>query len=148
MTLLYYILPLIGGIAVSIQVLLNGVLEKHVGRLLTALISHIFGAIFGLIILIIIFAINKKNFFNSTIEYAPWYSFFGGIFGFCVVFFVLVSTNKIPFTLIVALVTIGQLLFGAFIDHFGVLNFHKYPFTIYRFFGICSIIIGAYLIKK
>ena len=148
MNILYYLLPLLGGLAVSLQVVLNGVLEGHVGRMWTVFTSHIVGAIAAIAILAVQFAVVGESAGFSGFKSTPWYSLFGGIFGFTIVFFVLIPTGKIPFTAILAFVTIGQLLFGAFADHFGIFGFDKSPLTIYRVLGICAIILGGYLVKK
>ncbi len=148
MNTLYYILPIIGGFAVTLQVVANAILEKYIGKMWTTLISHLIGTIFALGVILIKFGLTNTINYPIGIKFAPWYSLMGGIFGFSVVFFVLISSNKISFTVILSLVTIGQLLFGALIDHVGIFNFNKTAFTFYKFIGICMIGLGAYFIKK
>jgi transporter family-2 protein len=146
--MLYYILPIIGGFAVTLQVIMNAILEKHIGKIWTTLISHLTGTIFAIGLILIRFSFTEKISYPIGIKFAPWYSLTGGLFGFSVVFFVLISSNKVSFTVILSLVTIGQLLFGAFVDHVGLFNFSKNTFTFYKFIGICMIALGVYFIKK
>ncbi len=148
MNILYYLLPLIGGLAVAIQVLLNGILEINIGRLWTVFTTHIVGAFGASIFLILQFFIYNKSINFEGFKITPWYSLCGGFLGCIIVFSVLIPMGKLPLSLILALVTIGQLLFGTIIDHFGLFGFPKISFNIYRLIGICIIIVGGYLMKK
>ena len=143
-----YLLPILGGIAVSVQVVLNGVLEKNVGRLWTIFVSHIGGAILAILFILAQFTVGQSELFASGFKNTPWYSLFGGLFGFLTVFFVLIPMRHLPVAVIIAFVTIGQLVFSVIADHYGLFGMVKVPFTVSRMLGVVALTVGAFLIKR
>ena len=146
MKLLFYVLPVLAGVAMTIQSGINSQLR--------AAINHPFMAAFvsffvGTIALILILLFSKQP-APPLAAYSAinWYKFSGGLFGVFVVTVTLLSVKEIGVANMFVLVIAGQLVTAVCMDHFGVLGLNAAPVTLQKLAGIIFLIAGAWLVNK
>ena len=132
---LFYFLSLLAGVLISVMVASNGGLTEQYGIYSATIIIHITGLLF---IIAWILAKRERVIFGKY----PWYLYTGGFIGV----FTTVSNNiafgRISVSAILALTLFGQSLSGLAVDHFGLFNMPKYPFTKRKIIGLALILIG------
>lgn len=141
--LIVAIIAACGGAAVAVQVQVNGGLGRKVGLLEASFISFFIGTL-----ILFFFAIffGKGNLLNVT-EVPKW-QLIGGLLGAFYVVMNILAVNKIGVTSTLMAIVFGQILTGAFIDHFGLFGGEKYPITSTKMFAICLLFISIYLFNK
>ncbi len=142
----FFLLPILAGIAIAIQAVINGQLRAALGNpYYTAFVSFITGTVACVLIVLL----NKQPVpplqVFSTI---PWYKLTGGLLGAVVVTSVIIAVPKMSTSALFALLVAGQLLTGFMFDTTGVLGVKTSPITIYKMSGAIMLIAGAYLINK
>jgi transporter family-2 protein len=146
MRILYYILPILAGIAMTIQSGINSQLRTAVNNpILAAFISFVGGTI--ALALLMLFS---KQPFPSLGVYSgiSWYKFTGGLLGVFVVIVAILSVQRIGAANMFVLIIAGQLTTAVIMDHFGVLGLRADPMTLQKIVGILLLIGGAYLVNK
>lgn len=139
------LIPLIGGMFVSLQGTLNGNLGKKIGTIESTYLSFFTGTV--LLTIVVIF-LGDGNLFKIT--EAPAWQWICAIFGFIFIFVTAFSVPKIGVTATNATIVIGQLITSMVVDHFGWFNNEITPFTLKRFIGIL-LMVGAlflFILKK
>lgn len=146
MKILFYILPVLAGVAMAIQSGVNSQLRIVTNHpLLAAFISFLGGTI----ALAILLALSKQPFPDySSYSAISWYKFTGGLFGVFVVYVVLLSVREIGVANMFVLIIAGQLCTAVIMDHLGILGMKESPVTIQKLAGILFLIAGAYLVNK
>lgn len=143
------LLALLAGLSVAVQAAFNTQLSKYSGNLWTTLVSHLGGAIvMAVVILIVLWCSPHTVTSYRQFKEAPWYAYTGGIFGVIIVFSVLNSVRILPLATVLALVTVGQLVTSAVVDHFGIGGLTPNPLNLQRWLGIIVMGIGVVLLKK
>ena len=146
MKILFYLLPLFAGVAMTIQSGINGQLRAAVQHpLLAAFISFIGGTLALGILLIFSKQPMPGLTAYSSIE---WYKMTGGLLGAFVVFVVLLSVQEIGAGNMFVLIVAGQLLTAVLMDHFGVLGMRENSISMQKILGILLVIAGAWLVNK
>ena len=123
MKALYYILPVLAGMAMAIQSGINSQLRIAINHpVLAAFISFFVGTIALVLILLL-----WKQPLPSLTAYSAvnWYKFSGGLFGVFVVTVTLLSVKEIGVANMFVLVIAGQLITAVCMDHFGVLGLKR-----------------------
>ncbi len=146
MKILFYLLPVFAGVAITIQSGINSQLRSAIQHpLLAAFISFVVGTIALAILLIF-----SKEVLPSMGEYPKidWYKYTGGLLGAFVVTVTLISVAQIGAGNMFVLIVAGQLITAVLMDHFGVLGMKPNPVSIQKIFGICLLIAGAWLVNK
>jgi bacterial/archaeal transporter family-2 protein len=146
MKLLFYILPILAGVAMSVQSGINAQLRAAVNNpLLAAFISFLGGTIALAIMLLF-----SKQALPALAAYSDinWYKFTGGLLGVFVVTVVLLSVQEIGAANMFVLIIAGQLFAALLMDHFGVLGMKESPMTMQKMIGIVCLVVGAYLVNK
>ena len=132
---LFYFLSLLAGVLISVMVAFNGGLTEQYGIYSATIIIHIMGLLF-----IIAWILTKRE--RVIVGRHPWFLYIGGFIGV----FTTVSNNiafgRISVSAILALTLFGQSLSGLAVDHFGLFNMPKYPFTKRKLIGLALILIG------
>ncbi len=150
MTLLYYMLSFLSGIALTLQVGINGQLRLKVGSpILSSFISFAVGAI-GLG-LVFCFTLANDSYTLSgvnTMKGVRWWMFMGGLFGAFYIFTTIFASPKIGFANMFSLVICGQIILAVLFDHFGLLGNQIHLINSYRFVGIILLVAGVYMIQK
>jgi len=146
MKFLFYILPIVAGVAISIQSGINAQLRSAIQHpLLAAFISFIVGT-FALGILL--FFSKQSTPGMSVYAGIEWYKFIGGILGAFIVFVALTSVQEIGAANMFVLMVAGQLITALLMDHFGVLGMRENPISVQKLLGILLVIAGAWLVNK
>ncbi len=146
MKFLFYILPLVAGVAMSIQSGINAQLRASIQHpLLAAFISFIGGTLaLGILLLF------SKQSMPAISVYSgiEWYKFIGGLLGAFIVFVAIISVQKIGASNMFVLMVAGQLITAMVMDHFAVLGLRENPISIQKLLGILLVIAGAWLVNK
>lgn len=146
MKILFYLLPVFAGIAITIQSGVNSQLRAAIQHpLLAAFISFVVGTLALFILLIF-----SKDAIPQMSQYSTinWYKYTGGLLGAFVVTVTLLSVTQIGAGNMFVLIVAGQLVTAVLMDHFGVLGMKHNPVTLQKFLGICLLIGGAWLVNK
>ncbi|HWB24761.1 MAG TPA: DMT family transporter [Chitinophagaceae bacterium] len=146
MKIIYYILPVLAGIAITIQSGINAQLRAAINNpLLAAFISFLGGTI--TLALLLIFSKSVIPSF-SVFSAVSWYKFTGGLLGVFVVTTALLSVQQIGASNMFVLIIAGQLITAVLMDSFGVLGLANSPITLQKVIGILLLVAGAYLVNK
>lgn len=146
MKFLFYVLPILAGIALTVQSGINSQLR--------AAIQHPFVAAFisflvGTLALALILAFSKSPYPSmETFRPVSWYKFSGGLFGVFVVTVTLLAVARIGAANMFVLIIAGQLTTALVLDHFGLLGMRENPITMQKLFGILLLVCGAYIVNR
>lgn len=146
MKFLFYLMPVLAGIAMTIQSGINGQLRAAIQHpLLAAFISFVGGTLaLGLLLFF------SKHAFPALSVYSniAWYKFTGGLLGAFVVTVVLLSVVEIGASNMFVLIVAGQLSTALVMDHFGILGMRENPVSLQKIIGVMLVVAGAYLVNK
>ena len=146
MKILYYLLPILAGVAITIQSGINSQLRAAIQHpLMAAFISFLVGTV-ALVILLI--CSRQAIPTIGTYQEVNWYKFTGGLLGAFVVFVALISVQKIGASNMFILIIAGQLLTAVLMDHFGILGMKVSPVNLQKIIGILLVVVGAYLVNR
>ena len=146
MKILFYLLPVFAGIAITIQSGVNSQLRTAIQHpLMAAFISFVVGTIALAVLLIF-----SKESIPGLSQYSSvnWYKYTGGLLGAFVVTVTLVSVTQIGAGNMFVLIVAGQLITAVLMDHFGILRLKENPVNVQKFLGICLLVVGAWLVNK
>ena len=146
MKILFYLLPVFAGVAITIQSGVNSQLRTAIEHpLMAAFISFVVGTIALAILLIF-----SKDTVPGLSQYSDihWYKYTGGLLGAFVVTVTLISVAQIGAGNMFVLIVAGQLITAVLMDHFGILGMKPNPVSLQKFFGICLLVAGAWLVNK
>lgn len=146
MKILFYLLPVFAGIAITIQSGINSQLRTSIQHpLMAAFISFVVGTLALAILLIF-----SRDAFPSLSQYSniEWYKYTGGLLGAFVVTVTLLSVSQIGAANMFVLIVAGQLATAVLMDHFGVLGMKSNPVSLQKLLGIFLLIAGAWLVNK
>jgi bacterial/archaeal transporter family-2 protein len=146
MKILYFILPLLAGIMMTVQSGINSQLRTAIQHpLLAALISFLSGTV-ALIVLVLL---SKQAFPTmQTFGSISWYKWTGGLLGAFIVTVSLVSVARIGAANMFVLIIAGQLITAVIIDHFGMLGLQQSTITFQKTLGVLLLVVGVYLVTK
>lgn len=146
MKVLFYLLPLLAGVAMTIQSGINAQLRATINHpILAAFISFASGTI---VLAGMLFLSKQAIPSLSVYPNISWYKFTGGLLGVFVVTVALLSVQEIGAANMFVLIIAGQLLTAVLMDHFGVLGMKESPVTLQKMVGILCLIAGAWLVNK
>jgi len=146
MKILFYLLPVFAGVAITIQAGINSQLRATLQHpVMAAFISFVVGTV--ALAILLLFA---KNNLPGLSQYSSisWYKYTGGLLGAFVVTVTLISVAQIGAGNMFVLIVAGQLITAVLMDHFGVLGLKQSPVSLQKFFGICLLVAGAWLVNK
>jgi transporter family-2 protein len=146
MKLIFYILPIFAGVAMTIQSGVNSQLRGSTNHPLLATFISFLG---GTVAISILLLFSKQPMpALSVYPGISWYKFTGGLFGVFVVYAVIFSVKEIGVANMFVLIIAGQMFTAVIMDHFGFLGMRESPVTIQKMAGICFLITGAWLVNK
>lgn len=146
MKYMFYILPILAGVAMTVQSGINAQLRAAINHpVLAAFISFVGGTL--VLALMLLFS---KQAFPALSAYSDisWYKFTGGLLGVFVVTIVLLSVQEIGAANMFVLIIAGQLFTAVLMDHFGVLGMRESPITLQKMIGVVCLIVGAWLVNR
>lgn len=146
MKILFYFLPILSGVAIAVQAIVNGQLRTAIGSpLVAALISFLTGTLLLLLLIIITRPAIPSL---VTLQQVSWVKWTGGLLGAFFVTAVIVSIQKIPSANLFALIITSQFITALLIDHFGFFGAMQTSVNPIKIAGVALLIAGAYLIIK
>src|SRR6187551_2518258 len=141
-----YLLGIVAGFGLSVQVGMNAQLRRTLHNANTAaLISFLVGTV-GLIALLLVTRAEVPS--RDSFATVPLWAWFGGLLG---AFYVATSTvvaSQLGTTSLLALALLGQLATALVIDHFGWLGLPEHPITLVRLAGVALLGAGVWLITR
>lgn len=138
----YLILPIIAGIAITLQTAFSGKLSKEVGALETVILVHLFGLIVAVIIYLLRGNINLE--FIMKINLLP---VIAGSMGVLIIFFISKSfiVNGALMTIMISVVV--QLIVSKIIDHYGLFGVEQVPLNLYQLLSLILIVSGVVMFQ-
>lgn len=146
MKVLFYLLPILAGIAMAVQSGINSQLRLAIQHpLMASLISFLVGTI--ALVLLMLFS---RNALPELYQYSSvrWYYYAGGLLGAFVVTVTLLSVSKIGASNMFVLIIAGQLVTAVVIDHFGLLGIKQSAVSLQKLLGILLLVVGALLVNR
>ena len=112
---------------------------------IAALISFTIGSM-TLAVLSLILRIHWIS--NSRLGSAPWWVWFGGVFGANYVLMALILAPRLGAATLIGLSVAGQMISSVVLDHFGVVGYPIHPVSPGRVIGAVLLLIGTLLIQR
>jgi len=134
---------ILGGAAAIIQAQLNGIMDKGMGTIESVFVTYFVG---GIVITLIMIFMRGGNLvaFRSL----PWYVVFAGICGLVIIGSISFTVPRLGLVAAITLIIASQFVFGAIIDHFGLLGAEIRPLTLQKTAGIGILMLGVWLIIR
>ena len=143
---LSYVLGLVAGLGLTVQVGMNSKLRKVLQSANTAaLISFLVGTV---ALLAILLATRSPLPERATLAAVPWWAWFGGLLGAFYVASSTVVAAELGTASLLGLALAGQLATALVIDHFGWLGLPEHPLTLTRIAGVGLLASGVWLITR
>ena len=143
---LTWILGVVAGLGLTVQVGMNAQLRKILQSAnVAALISFMVGTV-ALILLVVVLRTPVPA--RATFATVPWWAWLGGLLG---AFYVATSTIvavELGATTLLGLALAGQLATALVIDHFGWLGLPVNPITWTRIAGVALVAVGVWLVSR
>jgi transporter family-2 protein len=139
----YLLLPIIAGLAITLQSTLSGKSTKEFGSMETVIMIHLFGLLAALIIYF-----SRGDFSLSFFSKVNLLPIIAGSLGVVIIFSISNSVimNGVTTTLVITIVL--QLIVGKVIDHFGMFGVERSPINLYQVVGIVVVFIGVFIFQK
>jgi bacterial/archaeal transporter family-2 protein len=146
MKIIFYLLPVFIGVAMSVQSGINAQLRSGLNHsLLAAFLSFLGGFILlGVLLLVVRQPLPQAASFGDI----KWYNYTGGLLGAFVVYAVIISVHRIGASNMFVLIVAGQLITAMIMDHFSISGLKENPVTTQKILGILLVIAGAWLVNK
>jgi transporter family-2 protein len=141
-----YILGIVAGFGLSVQVGMNSQLRRTLQNANSAaLISFLVGTA-GLLVLLLVTRAEMPS--RDTFASVPLWAWFGGLLGAFYVASSTVVASQLGTSSLLALALLGQLATALVIDHFGWLGLPEVPLTLTRLSGVGLLAAGVWLITR
>lgn len=145
----YSILALVAGMALTLQVGLNGVLrDKIANPVAAAFISFFVGTVVLGLCLLQMGNFSFSRDLLTRITLADSWIFLGGVLGAFYIFSTIYGGAQLSFSVLFSLVICGQLILSVIFDHFGILSPQIHPITWERLVGIGLLLLGVGIIQN
>jgi len=146
MQLLWYLMALIGGVLLTIQVGANSTLRQSLGGALAAAITSFVVGLAGLALLQLIARQGWPG--RDAWQHAPLWAWCGGLMGAYYVATAITVGPRLGAATLLALSVLGQLLASLLVDNYGWIGFPQHPFTTARLIGAVLLFAGVLLIVR
>jgi transporter family-2 protein len=133
----------LGGIAVTLQGQLMGLIDQRLGTKACVLITYGSG---GLVV--IIASLLSGGWSLKGWQEVPWYAFSTGLLGLFILGTISYTVPRLGLTAMFTIAIASQVIFAALLDHFGLLGAAVRPLDLSRSFGIGVLILGVWLIVR
>ncbi len=133
------VIGLFGGIAIGLQAPLASMINQRLGVLESVFIVHL-GGLIAVGVPLILLGGGKLGLWQSV----PWYALGAGFLGVVVVGATVYMVPRIGVAGAITLITTGQLLIAATIDHFGALEVSVSPISAERLLGLGIVLLGVW----
>ncbi len=130
----------LGGIMVSLQAQLMGIMDKQMGTLESVFITYGLG---GLIIGGAMLFYRGGNL--AAYASVPWYTLLTGLMGLIIVGAIGYTSPRLGLVPALTILVMAQFAAAALIDHFGMLGAEIRPLTLIRGSGILVMLLGIWM---
>ncbi len=140
--MVFVALPLIAGLAITLQSVLNNRYGKEAGMLEAVIFVHLFGLLLAVAIYLVLG--------NSLITLFKNYKFIitlAGFMGVAIVYSTALSISYIGVTDTIMISIFAQIAFSKTIDHFGLFGVEVSPLTGYELLAILLMIVSVVLLR-
>lgn len=141
-----WLLALASGVGLTIQVGMNAALRAQFGSAGAAALANFLIGIAALAMFLI--AVRAPVPSRPAFTGAPWWAWFGGVFGAFYVAVVTVAGPRLGATVLLAVTVLGQLLAALVVDHHGWLGFPQQSVTFARVAGCALLLAGVWLVSR
>jgi transporter family-2 protein len=146
MNALLYVLSLIAGLGLAVQVGLNSTMRQSTG---SAAFAALVSFCVGLIALVLFVAATRVPVpTRAALTAAPAWAWLGGVFGAFYVAMATVAGPRLGATTLLALTLLGQVTASLILDHFGWLGFAQQTLSATRILGATLLVAGVLLISR
>jgi len=144
-TILFVILVgLAGGVAIGFQGPLTSLMSQRVGTIESVFIVHVGGAIAALLPLLLFTHGGNLSSWRTV----PWYALLAGVLGLPILSAISYTIPRLGAATTVVLVVAGQLVIGAILDHFGLLDAAIRHISLTRIVGMVVVFAGVWLMVR
>lgn len=140
---LLLLLPVIGGIAGTLQAHFMGVMDSRLGTVEGMFITYGGG---GLLIGFVMLLLRGGNL--GGWQTVPWYVLSAGVLGLVVVGILGFTAPRLGLVPVLTLFVASQFFVGAGLDHFGLLGAEVRPLDLSRVSGLGAILFGVWLVLR
>ncbi len=137
------VVGLLGGIAIGFQNPLASLMGQRLGIVESAFIIHVGGTLVAGVPLVLLGG-GRMALWRTV----PWYALAAGVLGVTLIAAISFTIPRIGVAATVALVVAAQLVVGAWLDHFGLLETAVRTLDIGRLAGIALLLAGAWLVLR
>ncbi|MBM7855198.1 transporter family-2 protein [Desulfohalotomaculum tongense] len=137
------VIAALSGMTMALQGTLNSALGKIIGMWETTLIVHVVGTI---VVAVMVFVFKMGVFDWTKWLSGPWYTYLGGVLSIIITYTVVRSIPKVGVASATTAIIIGQVFTAGLIDHLGLFDMERIPFTWHRVLGALLMAGGAWLI--
>jgi len=130
----------LGGIMVSLQAQLMGIMDRQLGTLESVFITYGLG---GLIIGGVMLFYRGGNL--AVYASVPWYALLTGFMGLIIVGAIGYTSPRLGLVPALTILVMAQFAAAALIDHFGMLGAEIRPLTFIRGSGILVMLVGIWM---
>lgn len=141
--ILVIVVGLIGGLAVGFQGPLASLMSQRIGILESIFIVHLGGALIAGLPLLWSSGGNL-GMWRSV----PWYALSAGALGLIILGAVSYTIPRLGVAPTITLIIVGQLLIGAVLDQFGLLETAVRPIELPRLIGLGILLLGTWLVVR
>jgi len=130
----------LGGVMVTLQAQLMGIMDKQMGTLESVFITYGMG---GLIVggTMLFYRGGNLAMFHSL----PWYTLLSGIMGLIIVGSIGYTAPRLGLVPALTILVAAQFGAAALVDHFGLLGALVRPITLVRGAGMLTMLVGIWL---
>lgn len=145
-TLLYSLLPLIGGAMIAVQAPVNARLRLVLGSPVgSTVVSFAIGTLVGVVVLA---AVGELGTTAGAVGGGPWWAYLGGLLGLVFVFATLLAAPQVGVTVTFVAVILGQVAAAAVIDRFGLLGIAARPISLERVVALALLAVALMLLVR
>jgi transporter family-2 protein len=137
------IIAIAGGAAISFQSLFSGFIGEKLGIIESIFIVHLGGLLLASVLLL---AVGGGN--VASWRSLPWYTLCAGFLGVIIVGSISYVVPRIGLASTLTITISIQLILGAIIDHFGVLQATHHTLDLSRAVGILVLLLGTWLVIR
>ncbi|WP_394841188.1 DMT family transporter [Pendulispora brunnea] len=139
-----WILAVAGGALLAVMIHYNSVLAKHSSPVMASWMAHGIGTLGALVLVVAGARIFRPKGPNPMPAKAPGWAYLGGIPGAFTVWLAAVTVNsKLGLSGTLALMLVGQVIFGILSDRFGLFGVPKRRFVLKDLFVVLAVLSGS-----
>lgn len=145
MTYWPYLLAIVVGAGLTLQVGMNATIGANLGSPLLASVANFLVGLLGLVAVTLAGGVRIAP---GSVAAVPAWAWFGGLLGAAYVASVTLLGPRLGAVALLALVLLGQMVTALLVDHFGAIGFPQSAVTPSRLVGVVLLIAGVMLVVR